>query len=55
MLEGRAGGGGGRGGVEDLLEAGQTQQVQGRHLYVGLVALRHVGRCPGLHQLLDDL
>ena len=54
-MERLAGRGRGRGGVEDLLEASQAQEVEGGHLYVGLVALRHVPGSPGLHQLLHDL
>ena len=55
MVERPGGGGRGGGGGEDLLEASQAQEVEGRHLYVGLVAVRHVPASPGLHQLLHDL
>ena len=41
--------------LEDLLQPRQAEQVQGRHLYVGLVAIRHVDGLPGLHELLHDL
>ena len=51
----RGGRGAGGGGLEDLLQPGQTQEVEGRHLYVGLVAVGHVDGLSGLHQLLHDL
>ena len=51
----RGGRGAGGGGLEDLLQPGQTQEVEGRHLYVGLVAVGHVDSLSGLHQLLHDL
>ena len=54
-MEARGRGGRCGGGLEDLLQPGQAEEVQGRHLYVGLVALGHVDGLPGLHQLLHDL